>query len=112
MRRGFARPELNRPSDVLSFNTGFTFAFTDEFKVTIARQFDLIEKKLTSYNCSATWFVHCWEASISVSQTTGGVQDIFFSIFISALPEARFNKPTDVSPGYDYQNLINPTKSE
>jgi lipopolysaccharide assembly outer membrane protein LptD (OstA) len=100
--------------DVTTFNTGFSFNFTDEFKVTVSREFDLTAKKQTNQSYSATWNLHCWEASISYSVTPltgadGIVHDVgnfFFTIFISALPEAKFNKPDTVSPGYDYNSLL------
>lgn len=112
---GWPVDPVSRIPDVITLDTGISFNFTDEFKVTIAKQYDLMLKKLTYQTYTVTWFLHCWEANISYSikPVTGDdgvvrdVGDLFFSIFISALPEAKFNKPTTVSPGYDYNNLLN-----
>jgi len=94
------RPQQGVP-DVLTFDTGFTFNVTEEFKVSATRSYDLINKSLSSHSYSITWFVHCWEAYFTWSKRADGVEDVYFTIYISALPQFKINKPSSAAPNYN-----------
>ena len=89
---------VTRTPDVLTFGTSMTFNFTPEFLFTVAREYDLISKKLNSHVYTATWHLHCWDASASWTKRLDNEEEIYFTINISAIPEAKFNKPTTASP--------------
>lgn len=100
------RAEIRTP-DTMTFNTTLNFNFTPEFSFAVNRQYDLTIKQLTSESYSATWHLHCWESSISYTKRPDRVEEFYFTIFISAIPEARFNKPTTASPDYKLDDLMN-----
>ncbi|MBN2753916.1 MAG: LPS-assembly protein LptD [Candidatus Goldbacteria bacterium] len=87
--------------DVITFDTGFSFSLTEEFKVSATRSYDLVNKQLYSHSYSITWFVHCWEAYFTWSKRQDGVEDVYFTIYISALPEFKVNKPSSAAPNYN-----------
>jgi len=89
--------------DVIYFNTSISYAFTKEFRVSMSRWYDLIEKDLKEHSYSINWFLHCWEAYITWTKRQDNVEEIFFSIFISALPQYKFNKPSTATPSYNLQ---------
>ncbi|MEI7543124.1 MAG: hypothetical protein WCJ94_07735 [bacterium] len=96
-----------RTPDTMSFVTSLNFNLTPEFSFNMNRQYDLTIKQLTSEAYSATWHLHCWEASISYTKRPDKVEEYFFTIFISAIPEAKFNKPTSATPDYKLDQLMN-----
>ncbi len=98
---------ITRTPDTMTFNSTLNFNFTPEFTFSINRQYDLILKQLTSESYAATWHLHCWEASISYIKLPGQVPQYFFTVFISAIPEAKFNKPTTAAPDYKLDDLMN-----
>lgn len=87
--------------DVIYFNTSLTYALTKEFKITMTRWYDLIEKELKEHRYAINWYVHCWEVYLTWSKRQDNVEEIFFSIFISALPQHKFDKPSTSTPGYN-----------
>jgi hypothetical protein len=88
-------------ADSLTFDTGLSFALTEEFRVSIARGYDFMTKKLVSHSYGLNWYVHCWEADVTWTKREDNVEEIFFSIFISALPEFKLNKPSTAAPNYN-----------
>ncbi len=89
--------------DVIYFNTSLTYALTKEFRITMTRWYDLIEKELMEHSYAINWYVHCWEVYFTWTKRQDNVEEIFFSVFISALPQYKFNKPSTATPGYDLQ---------
>ncbi|MCE5299995.1 MAG: hypothetical protein LLG37_03855 [Spirochaetia bacterium] len=87
--------------DTMTFTSAIDFTFTDEFRFTIGRTYDLMTKELASHVYTATWQLHCWEASISWTKRKDAAEEIYFSIFVSAIPDIKFNKPTAVAPEYN-----------
>lgn len=89
---------VTRTPDVLTFGTSMAFDFTPEFRLTVAREYDLISKKLNSHVYTVTWHLHCWDASGSWTKRLDNEEEIFFTINISAIPQAAFNKPSTAAP--------------
>jgi hypothetical protein len=100
------REALIRLPDTMTFDTTLNFNFTPEFSFTVSRQYDLIIKSLTSQIYTASWHIHCWEANISWSKRIDNVEEYFFTVFISAIPEAKFNKPATSAPDYNMNQLM------
>ncbi len=98
--RGY--PQLNI-KDTFYFNTGLNFAFTDEFSIGATRQYDMITKRLMDHSYSVTWHLHCWDASFSWSKRQDNVEEVYFSINISALPQYKLTKPTTIAPSINPQ---------
>lgn len=98
---------LVRVPDTVTFNTSLNFNLTPEFSFNVSRQYDMAIKQLTSESYSASWHLHCWEANISYTKRPDAVEEYFFTIFISALPEAKFNKPSSAAPDYKLDQLMN-----
>jgi len=95
-------PQLD-VKDTFYFNTGLNFAFTEEFSVGATRQYDMIAKRLMSHSYSAVWHLHCWDATFSWSKRQDNVEEVFFSINISALPQYKLTKPTTIAPAINPQ---------
>ena len=98
---------LTRVPDTMTLNSTLNFNFTPEFGFSINRQYDLALKQLTSESYSAIWHLHCWEASISYSKLPNQVASYYFTVFISAIPAMRFNKPSTAAPDYKMDDIMN-----
>jgi len=90
--------------DAISFITSFTFKLTDEFDIGISREYDLKNKDLKTHNYNVTWHLHCWEAQFNWSERSDGVRNIFFTAYITAIPDFKISKPSTATP--DFQQFI------
>jgi len=93
--------------DILSFNSMISFSFTDEFRLTVTRGYDIMTKQVTSESYALNWYLHCWQAYLSYGRRpiSGGgyTSDVYFSIFVTDIPELKLNKPSSTDPN---QNLL------
>ncbi len=100
------RRQLN-VNDILTFSSMLSFAFTEEFRLTVTRGYDLMAKQITSETYALNWYLHCWQAYLSYGRrpvASGGYSsDLYFSIFITDIPEFKLNKPSSSDPN---QNLL------
>ena len=94
-------PATSVLQDQFSFTTALTFAFTEDFKITVGRKYDLIDKDLTSHIYTINWMIHCWEANFSWSKRSDGAEEIFFAMNISAVPRFRVSKPSSAALNYN-----------
>jgi lipopolysaccharide assembly outer membrane protein LptD (OstA) len=98
---------VTRTPDVLTFGTSMTFDLTPEFRFTVAREYDLIAKVLNSHVYTVTWHLHCWDVSGSWSKRQDNAEEIYFTINISAIPQARFNKPSSSTVDDSMTQIMN-----
>jgi len=98
--RGYPQQNIK---DTLYFTTGFNFAFTEEFTVGVQRRYDLINKQLLDHSYSLIWHLHCWDASFSWSKRQDNVEEVNFSVNISALPQYKLTKPATIAPSINPQ---------
>lgn len=80
--------------DTIYFSTGVTFNFTDEFSVSAYRNYDLMQISLLDQRYTVNWHLHCWEASASWAKRRDAVEEIFFTIYIQAVPQFKIDKST------------------
>ena len=93
-----------RVDDNITYSTAFSFSFTPDLKVSVFRQYDLVQKSLIQQTYALTWYIHCWQVDFSWSKMSDNVEQLFFTISLAAVPEFRFSKPSTAMP--DYMNTM------
>ena len=92
--------DINRPDDSITYTTSFSFGFTPDLRVSVYRQYDLVQKTLIEQTYALTWYIHCWQVDFSWSKRQDNVEQLFFTVSLAAIPEFRFSKPSTAMPDY------------
>jgi len=97
--------------DSTTFGTTIGFNFWEDFNISMTRSYDMQQKILTSHAYNIRWHIHCWEAALSWSKNNSNAEQIFFSIYLSAAPQFKFDKPASpTAPVFDtlLNTMVNP----
>lgn len=86
--------------DSVTFATTIKVPVGRDFDFYFSREYDLMEKNVTTQAYTVAWRVHCWSVDFSWSKRNGGIETINFSVFIRDIPGARFDKPVTAIPDY------------
>ena len=86
--------------DSMRFATSIRVPAGRDLDFFFSREYDLIEKYVTTQSYTVSWRVHCWSVDFSWIKRYDGAETVNFSLFIRDIPGARFDKPVTAIPNY------------